>query len=264
MKKIIRGLIVIAGLLSACRNVDINSKELDGTAILQCLKDSTTLLDNITNLHISDEIKKDSLNLRLLSVTKDEFMNALVRNSKHVKYFTRNYKINEGVDNETIKRINSMLCVGNEPNNIFLFDLKKNKYHNARNFFFDSKIGNYYIIKRFQFEDAETIILNSVTNEVELYIPTINVTTCIKDSLLFISDSRMITSQDEFSISIVKLSRCGIDTLFQSYTNWYSSFSFFDSDCSSIYYIHNTYLNNKIESGYAKMKLNNNMEKKSD
>lgn len=262
MKILITNIIGIACFLAACQQVDNTPVDKGSVELLQFMKDSAKVFSSIIDMKISGEIKKDDISIKYYSVSEDEFISAFERNSKQIKYFSRKLKVNEGVDNEDSKRIGSLLCFGKDTNNIFLFDLSENKFHSARNFFFDSKIGNYYVIKRIQFEDAETLILNAETNEVELYIPYINVYTHPKDSILFLSDSWRVTLQDEFNISIIKLSMDGIDTLLHSNTNWFSRFSFFDNTSHSIYYIHSIYKGNKIVSVYAKMDISPLFEKR--
>ena len=254
MKIVVVSVLGIICFFSACKKVGEEAMKSD-IELFQLINDSTSVFEDVVDLNINMKFKKDSLDIKIVSVTAKEFESALNINDKDIRYFTSNHKVNEGVDNENIKRIGSLLCLGKKPNNLFLYDLERNNYHRARNFFFHSRIGNYYIIQRTQFEDKETLVYNIKNNEVELFIPTINVSTSPKDSLMFISDSRMISLEDKFPIDIVKLSDKGIDTLFSENTRWFAPFSFFDSNSNSIYYIHSIYKNNKIVSDYAKMDI---------
>lgn len=254
MKRFIIYIISVTCFFS-CKHIDnsIDSNKVYESS--QFLKDSTRIFSNITDLNINGKVNGNTANIKYYSITKDEFFNALEKNFEQIKYFSRKHKINEGFGSKTYNRKDSILNIEVENECISLIDLKESQLNRARNFFFQSKIGGYYIVKRIQFEDGETMFINSKSGNIDLSIPTINVFTKSRDSLIFISDSRMIAVGNEPTISLIRIRNSKLDTLLHSNTNWFTSFAFFDNNVASIYYIHEKYEQNDIGSTYARMDI---------
>ncbi len=135
-----------------------------------------------------------------------------------------------------------------------MLDIAENNQHRARNFFLENKIGDFYIIKRIQFEDAETIFYNSGKGEEELFVNGLSICANSKDSLVLQSKYQpILPNNTNKQICLFKINSRKIDTLQCFNTDWFSSFSFFDKNDSSIYYIHSFYKNNNLVETYAKM-----------
>lgn len=225
-------------------------------SLLEYLQDSTFVFNNITEMNINGENRDSIVYFKYYSITASEFFDALKRNIENIRYFSREHKINEGLNTSFSLREGNALKLSIGANNEFitLFDMKANRFTTARNFYFHSKIAHYYIIQRIQFEDAETIFLNARTGNADLYIPGLNVFTDVDDSLVFYSDSRKITPADKTPICLFKINDYGIDTLFCLQTEWEATFGFFDkTKNTSLYFIYEITKDNKIYSIYAKV-----------
>lgn len=229
---------------------NISSKEFDSYSIL---KDSINLFQDVVEENINGEIEGINVSIHFYSIPEKEFLSAIKRNRINVRYFNINNKVNEYLGNNIGARNKSFLSIGGKFGYLYLVDLKENKFHMARNFFLENKIGDFFILKRIQFEDAETIFWNSKTGNEELVLDGISVSTSKKDSLIFYSSTFKVIPEDTNPICLLKIREEGIDTLFYKETDWFTNFSFFDERDSSIYYIHKFYQDYKIKSIYAKM-----------
>ncbi|MFV0290985.1 MAG: hypothetical protein ACK5IJ_08870 [Mangrovibacterium sp.] len=204
-------------------------------------------------MDISGDLKSNRVNIHYESIQEEEFLIAMKRNVDHIRCFTARLKLNESPAGA---RVNSALTIGESPNYICLFDLPHNRFHRARNFFLEDRIGDFYIIKRIQFEDDETIFWNSVTGETALYLIGTSVVSRPQDSLVFYSSTFRVTPEDYNPITLMKIHENKIDTLLDVNTNWTAHFSFFDKEHPIIYYIHSYYDENyDIIATYAKMEF---------
>lgn len=246
-------LLTIVCFLS-CKHDLENDSNRTAKELLQVLKDSTHIFSNITDLEISGEIKGDITTIKYYSISTDEFLSALENNIEQISYFSRSKKINEGIGYNSYSRHDSVLSIITGKGQIEYVDLKESENNRARNFFFQSKTGDYYVVKKIQFEDGVTYFLNSKSGNVDLDILTINVFT--NDSLVFIcSDSRIYSMAGEANISLLNAKNNKLDTILLSNTDWYTSFAFFDSKKPSMYYIHEKYKEDSLVSTYARMDI---------
>ena len=126
-----------------------------------------------------------------------------------------------------------------------------------KRYFLENKINNYFIIKTTQFEDAETIFLNSETGKQEFCFLGISSYTDAKNSLMFYSSPMRSVIDDPALICIFKIETNKIDTLLYQKTEWYPKYAFFDKDSSWIFYIHSFYdsASYKLKSTFAKIEL---------
>lgn len=247
-------LISLIFIFIGCKNrVVVNNENSFGA--FQLFRDSLKIFSGVSDIRVSGEEKSSYAKIKYHSISEKEFISAFNKNAKQIKSFSFRHKINEGIDNIVSFRDDSVLSVVNNGVNVAFTDIEESKYHRARRFFFDCKIGSYFIVKKTQFEDQETLLLNSITGKVDLNIPTINVFTNIRDSFIFVSDSRYISAEDETPICLIKINDTRIDTLLHSSTKWFSPFAFFDKDESTMYYIHKFYKENNVVSTYAKMDI---------
>jgi hypothetical protein len=223
--------------------------------LLSFLKDSTTILSNITDTVINGKLKGNSVNAYFHSISDEEFFAAINRNKNHIRYFNRSIKLNEFTENGIIYRTDSILKIEGEYDNMCLVDADKNENHRDVRFFLEGRVGAYYIIKRIQFEDAETVFWNSKTGKEDLNLFGLSVCSNPKDSLVFYSNTFKVVPEEKTSVCLMKIHYGRIDTLLHADTDWFTSFSFFDKKDSSIYYIHRFYDENNLKSIYAKMNL---------
>lgn len=252
--KLFLWLILFLGITSCTRK---NEKDIGETKLndLSLLIDSVNIFGNVEEVNIQGQLQGTKAEIKFNSVSKDDFFVALKANKENVRHFSRTIKFNENVDCNIGNRNETTLKVGDKENFIYLVDLKENKKHYARNFFLENRVGHYYVVKRIQFEDAETILWNSKTGEVDVFIFGTSVCTNSRDSLLFYSSTFMVTPEDVNPICLMKVKPDRIDTLLHVDTEWFTNFSFFHNKDSSIYYIHNYYEDYKLKSTFAKIDL---------
>lgn len=246
--------------LIACKNISVQKeeeiKELThlNVDVLTFLKDSSNLFKEIEEIELGGQISNANVNMHYYSIPEEEFFLALCENRDNIRFFDNNTKINEKRINQ-VNRHENGLRVGDDINYIYLVDLTTNKYHHARNFFLEDWIDPYYIIKRIQFEDSETILWNSKTGEEDLYLLGVTSSTNV-NSLVFYSVGMYVTLQDDgFNLSLFRIDSGRIDAIIETYANWYTTFPFFDKTGTSIYYIHHFLENYKVRSTYAKMDI---------
>lgn len=224
-----------------------------GQKLSVLLKDSTHIFSGISDFNINGEVEGCKLNIEYTSVSEEDFFTAIERSSEQVKYYSRKDKVNEGVGCSQYSRIDSLLEINIRDKKVSFFDLEESELHSARSYFLQSIIGSHYIIKRIQFEDGETMFLNSKSGDIDFRIPLINVFS--NDSLLFVSDSRLITFGQNPTISLMQIRNNKLDTLLHAETNWFTHFAFFDKQEASIYYIHEKSEDNRIVSTYGKINI---------
>ena len=246
-------LIIISFSIISCK--DSQKHYTTSDRLINFLQDSTTLFSNIEQIIINGEIESSKVRLKFYSVSEKEFMLALRDNEKNVRFFTKKNKFNENLLLPEGNRVDSVLRIGNNKEYIYLVDLRDRKNFRARNFFLEDKIGNFFIIKRIQFEDSETIFWNNETKEEELYLSGISVCTNSKDLLVFYSSTFKVTPEDKNPVCLFSLKHNKVDTLLCINTDWFTHFSFFDMKDSSIYYIHSYYDDDILKSTYAKMDI---------
>ena len=220
---------------------------------LALLKDSTNVFRNIQEIEVNGELYDSNIILHFYSIPEEVFFTAVNRNNEHIRYFNRNIKLNEKREIGLGARDGAVLKIGCEHNYVYLVDILENRRHRARNFYFEDRIGLYYIIKRIQFEDAETVFWNSVTGEEDLYLLGTSVYTNTKDSLIFYSNTLKVTLEDKNPVCLLKVNPSSIDTLLCVDTEWFTEFAFFDKEESSIYYIHCFYEDYVLKSTYARL-----------
>ncbi|TKG94007.1 hypothetical protein EYV94_14730 [Puteibacter caeruleilacunae] len=237
--------------LITCKSKPDIQKEIESQEnVYAQIVDSIRYISDVENdFETHGEISNDEVRLNYKTIPKEEFLDALKRNQGHVRLFNRKVKINENLS--VGKRIDETLTVGDSIDYIYLIDLQSNKYHRARNFFLEDKHGPYYIVKRLQFEDAETIIWNSKTNEEELILNGISAS--FRNSLLFHCNSFRVTPEDKCPVRLFKITETGVDALIEKYVDWSTFFSFFDKNGSSIYYIHVCNRDGEFKSAFARM-----------
>lgn len=235
----------------SCTSPQVVNEKSDNR--LSYLIDSTSLFKNVSYVDISGDFKNSNIEVHFQSIQEQEFLAAMELNIENIRCFTPKLKLNESIAGT---RISSILSIGSSTNYIYLSDLSKDRFHRARNFFLEDRIGDYYIVKRIQFEDAETIFWNSETGEVDLYLLGTSVCSRSQDSLVFYSSTFRVTLEDYNPIVLMRISDNEIDTLLNVDTNWTTYFSFFDKKDSIIYYIHSYYDENyDVISTYAKMEF---------
>ncbi len=247
-------LLLILILVSCNRPVKSVFNDVDFD-LLSFLKDSTTILSSISDTVINGKLKGSSVNAYFYSIPEEEFFAAINRNKNHIRYFNRNIKLNEYTENGIIYRTDSILKIEGEYGNMRLVDANENENHRDVRFFLEGRVGAYYLIKRIQFEDAETIFWNSKTGKINLNLFGLSVCSNPKDSLVFYSNTFKVVPEEMTSVCLMKIHYSRVDTLLCVDTDWFTSFSFFDKKDSSIYYIHRFFDENKLKSIYAKMNL---------
>jgi len=84
----------------------------------------------------------------------------------------------------------------------------------------------------------------------------ISASTSSKSNTLFYSNTFRLSPEDESTICLLELKPEKIDTLFNINTTWSTSFSFFDKEGKSIFYIHDYYDNYKLKSTFARIDWN--------
>lgn len=172
--------------LAGCNNH--NDAELkENKDFFSILTDSLTIFNGVKEENIEGIVNGVNGSLKYHSIPKAIFFKALKKNIHNVRYFSRHIKLNENLS--LGKRTGSYLDVNGNFGHIYLVDLKENTTHRARNFFLENKLGSYYIVKRIQFEDLETVIWNSEDGKEEIFLNGISVSTKEKDSLVFSSNS---------------------------------------------------------------------------
>lgn len=240
-------------IIVSCQNYSKKGIKDTDFNLLSFLKDSTSILSNVSNIAIDGSLKENSTNVCFYSVPEEEFFSAIDRNKDHIRYFNRHIKLNEYTDNEIVSINDSIIKIEGKYKNIRLVDIEENVDHRARKFFLEDKIGSYYVIKQIQFEDAETRFWNSKTGIYDLIL--IGLSACIsaKDSLIFYSNTFKVMPEEETAVCLMKVLPDKIDTLLCKNVDWFTGFSFFDKEDSSIYYIHSFYEGGKLKSTYAKM-----------
>lgn len=225
----------------------------DDENLLMYVKDSTDIFYNIGEIRVSGEIESATARIKYYSISEDEFLNAFEKNRKNIRVFSLKHRENEFLDSVTIVRKDSTLNIGNLNKTYVDFGGSNNKRDSR--YFLNSKVGDYFVLKRIQFEDDETLFLNANTGNVDLILPTINVFTKTKDSLVFVSDARSLLVGDEASSCLMEIHHNRVDTIVYENTNWFTSFAFFDENESFIYYIHNYYSDNDIVATFARMEI---------
>ena len=219
------------------------------------IKDSTTILSDITDTVIDGNLEGSKMNAHFYTIPEKEFVLAINRNKNHIRYFNRHIKLNEYNENGVIYRNDSVLKIKGKYNNAHFVDVKEDKNHRATKFFIEGRVGAYYLVKRIQFEDAETVFWNSETGKDDLHLRGLSVCVNPKDSLIFYSNTSRVVPEEKNSICLMKVHPYEVDTLLCVNTDWATNFSFFDNEDSSIYYVHTFYDANKLESAYAKIDL---------
>jgi hypothetical protein len=256
MKRLLFFTIAIIFIVLSCKINDDNYSVKDESKLIRLLKDSTYLFNNLKDIEIKGEIENENFFTNFHSISETDFFDAFNRNRNKIRFFARNIKINEPIDYIGVQRNDSVLLFENDSKRISFIDLKEDTIHRARFYFLDEKIGSYWILKKIQFEDEETLLVNSISGEISYSFPTINIFCDRNDSLLLISDSRKIDlGMNEATINILKLSNSEIDTLITSTTSWWTNFAFFDIQDKAYYFILNRNDNNQVISVYSKLSL---------
>lgn len=250
MKRLTIGLICLYFFLLSCSKQKSNQTH-ENINLYSILNDSLDFFHDVHEKSIQGEIIGEKVKIKYYSISKESFFNAIQRNTNNIRLFNKHTKLNEDIKNANRKGFD--LDIAGKFGHICLLDLDENAFHRARNFFLENKIGDYYIVKRIQFEDAETVFLNSKTGEEYLFLDGISVSTSTKDSLVFYSNVFKVMPEDSNPICLMKIQGMDIDTLCCKNTDWFTNFSFFDERDSSIYYIHNCYEGYDLKSTYAKM-----------
>lgn len=250
-----RLLIIVACLLcfNACHNLPIKTEiECD---LLSYLKDSIHSFRNVEEIEVNGHISNETIDISYYSIPAGDFLSKMRENKEHIRFFNRDIKINENKSVYGV-RFGNALKVGDGINYIYLVDLEMNQYHHARNFFLEGQLGSYYIIKRIQFEDYETIIWNSVTGKEELYLSGVSTIIHPVDSLIFYSRPMVLTLLDNsFQLNLFRINSGKIDILMDTCVEWFTSFAFFDKESNSIYYLHHFLENYELKSTYARMDI---------
>ena len=236
-------------LLVSCSNPR-QEKANSGVELLSYLEDKTEIL-SFEESEVNGKLENENVVINYHSVSKNDFISAIKRNEESIRFFRRDIKINE-YESSLSQRYNQYLRLQGDVDHLYLVDIEESSVHRARNFFLEGEVGGYYVIKRIQFEDAETILYNLDNGKEVIFINGISAS--ISDSLLvytgvLYSDFQQMSSP----FTLLKINDSKIDTVIHSYVNWCTNFSFFDKSDSSIYYIHHQFNNDNLESTYAKM-----------
>ena len=246
--------VLLVLILSSCFRLRKENETKTSVDIVSILNDSLNLFENQTTCFIDGEIQNDSVKIKYYSISKDEFLRELSRNSNNVRYFDKDNKINEY--NADIVRDKNILKIGQQNNSIFFYDTKQNRNYRSVAYFLESKIGDFYIVKKLNFEDRITLFWNCKREKNDLLLNGISVSVSLKDSLVFYSDNIRISPSDSNPIYLFEINNNSIDTLFWKETNWWVDFSFFDCEKSSLYYIHSFYTkDSQLKSTFAKMDI---------
>ncbi len=246
--KILIFILIISGCGSPKEKVSTDNENL-----IKILKDSVFSFAKINEFEVKGEIETELMKINYYSVSEDEFLNAVRKNSERIRFFRRNLKINES---HYQRRTGNYLRLGSNSEFIYLSDLKPSNTNRARNYFLEGNVGDFFVVKRIEFESKETILVNSKTLQEEFYL--YGLSSCIshQEPIMFYCNTFRVTPDDDHEISFFKTDNNTIDTLLKSRTQWFTEFSFFDdNNARSIYYIHSSIDDYVLRSTYAKMDI---------
>lgn len=240
-------------IFSGCNSPKDKEVSTQNQNVITILKDSVFSFAKIDEFEVNGEIETGLMKINYYSVSEDEFLNAVRENSERIRFFRRNLKINE---NNFQRRKGNLIRLESSSEFINLSDLKASKTNRARNYFLEGKVGDYFVVKRIEFESKETILVNSKTLQEEFYL--YGLSSCIshQEPIMFYCNTFRVTPDDDHEISFFKTDNNTIDTLLKSRTQWFTEFSFFaDNNARSIYYIHSSIDDYVLRSTYAKMDI---------
>jgi hypothetical protein len=238
--------------ISGCSSPANETVSAQNQELVTLLKDSVFSLARLGEFEIMGEIETESMKIKFYSVSEDEFLNAITKNSEQVRFFRRNLKINES---NYQRRKGNFIRLGNNIDYIYLSDLKASKTHRARNYFLEGKVGDFFVVKRIEFESKETILVSSKTLLEEHYLYGLSASISPQEPIMFYCNTFRVTLDDEHEISFFKTDDVKIDTLLSARTQWFTEFSFFDSEGQTIYYIHSYFDDFVLRSSYARMDI---------
>lgn len=244
--------IIISAIITitSCNSTHkININEHDDNVVI-IPSDTNKIFKNVQEFSLnSNNIENDSIKITYYSISKKDFFNAMDQNKKNIQVFSKNYKLNE----EKAFRKGNQISITNKKDSIQFIDLPLTKQNRPVKYFINGKIGDFFIVKKIEFEDAETYFFD--TKNLNLVKKLWGITSSFNNnnSLVFYTNNFFFLPEDKTQLSFIKTDKNKIKYLLNIEVDWFTSFSFFD-DKNNLYYIHSFYDENfEIKSTYAKM-----------
>lgn len=251
MKKIT--IILFVTIISiSCKKYSVNVEDStnNGYNIVKILNDSINFFNDVKEFSIDkNQMENDSIKIIYYSITKSEFFNAMYKNEKNIQFFNSDYKLNEDIR----FRKENQITLTNTIDTIRFIDLPSTNINRPSYYFLQGIIGDFYIIKKIHFEDADTYLYNSKSLNLGKELSGITSSFESNKSLLFYIYNPFFSLKDSSQLSFLKTNKNQVKYLLNVEVDWFTSFSFFDDE-NNLYYIHSFYDENfEIKSTYAKM-----------
>jgi hypothetical protein len=245
--------LIIVSLLTASLFVFCNAKGDHGNSDADHSSiDTLDVFSNITAFDITDSLQITDAKIISSSVSRYEFFNALHRNYRNVRFFSRTYKINEALEPSYAFRDSGLLLVRLEKSYKCFYDTKASEFSAFSSFFLENKIKDFYVIKCVDFEDASTNFINSKTGVIEFSLDGLLSFTDVSTSVILYSKPLLQNGNTLSSLTLLRVEENKIDTLICSKMDWYVRFAFFDMESKYWYYIHSIYSDYEGKFTFAK------------
>lgn len=254
MKKLLMVLSISFGFSVLCLGLKSCDNDIKEQKISDFV-DSLTVKFNISEFYNSGNLEVENAIVKFQSVTKDEFYKALEKNKNHIRYFSREKRINEFIDNELIIRSDTMLQIFGNNDVLTFYDTSNTKIQRSEKFFLEGKIGKYFILKRIHFEDSNTFFINSKTLETELSLHGLSVSVHPSLPIIFYCNTLRVTPLDKHQLLIINLQNEQLEIILDIQLDWFTIFSFFDKDEATVYYIHSFFDDYELKSTYSKIEF---------
>lgn len=249
MRKIV---IIICAIItiSSCNKTHQNNIKKDDDDMVIIPSDTNNIFKNVEEFSLNtSNFENDSIKIVYYSISKKDFFSAMDKNKKNIQIFNNDYKLNE----EKRFRDGNQIKIKNKKDSIQFIDLPLTKQIRPIKYFINGRTGDFYIVKKIHFEDAETYFFDA--NNLNLVKKLWGITSSFnnKNSLVFYTNNFFFHPEDKTQLSFLKTDKNKVKYLLNLEVDWFTNFSFFD-DKNNLYYIHSYYDEKfEIKSTYAKM-----------